>query len=201
MAANPQDAAELKETLSEKEETFEMAQHDRSVSWTACGACDISDGHAVAECKGTYPRCDPVLDRRVVDLRAHSPGHERTVIFRALRCFRRRGCQNRFRSLCRPDHLPVPGQLHARRGDGDSWVGQTLRLRHHVHDVCRQQHGPYPACLWIHLRFPVDVDQQHGGHGDDVSHCPGHRLRHGRHHGQADRHAGRPSEATVRNRG
>ena len=191
MAPNPQDAAELKETLSEKEEIFEKWRNTIGLFLGPLVALAVYlDGHAVPESKGAHPCRDPELDRRLVDMRTHSAGHERTVHFSAVRCFRRRGCQNRFRALCGSDHLSVPGQLHARRGDGDSWLGQALRLRHHVHEVCRQQHGPHPAGLRFHLRLPVDVDQQHGGHGDDVPHRPGHCLRHGRHHGQADRQTG-----------
>jgi len=191
MAAIPPNAVKLVETISKKEEIFEK--------WRNTIGLFLGPLLALAVYLTDMPSLSPkahtmaaILSWIVVWWICEPIPLPMSALLSSVLCvvFGVADAKTVFAPLCRSDHLPVPGQFHARRGDGHSWFGQTLCLRHHVPEVCRQQHSSHPVGLRIYLCFPVNVDQQHGIYSNDVSHCPGHCLRHGRHHSQADGHTG-----------
>ena len=77
------------------------------------------------------------------------------------------------RAVCRSDHLPVHRQLHPGRGDVRPRRGPAHRVHRLVVEVRRAKRAARPFRLQRRGDGPLDVDQQHRDHGDDVSHRPG----------------------------
>ncbi len=73
-----------------------------------------------------------------------------------------------FASLRRPDHLPLPRQLHHRRGDVRQRPRPPPRVRDSRATLGRLVLEPHLARLHRHLRRTVDVAVQHRDHGDDL---------------------------------
>ena len=76
------------------------------------------------------------------------------------------------------------GKLHHRQGDVRPRAGQALRLSPSLGPRRGQQLRPDPARLRRDHGRSLDVDQQHGDHGHDVPHRPGHHLGDVRHPGR-----------------